>query len=216
MDTERIRGLFPEGVAVSCASAFDIEPPLIGAEVPAVRRAVASRQREFRRGRGCARQALRHFGLPPTELPVGLHREPIWPSGYVGSITHCEGFVGAVASPNKICCGLGLDAEPVRPLPPEVRNVVLTVREMDQATASGSAPSLELVFFSAKEAIHKALFPKTQVWMDFLDVELQLGSDSNSLLASGVGNAAPGLEDLVIRVLHLDGLIITGASLPSP
>jgi 4'-phosphopantetheinyl transferase EntD len=82
---------------------------------------------------------------------------------------------------------------------------------MEQTAAASS----ELVFFSAKEAIHKALFPTTRIWMDFLDVELRIGSDPSVLTASGVGNAAPGLQDLVIRALHLDNLVITTAFLPA-
>jgi 4'-phosphopantetheinyl transferase EntD len=74
---------------------------------------------------------------------------------------------------------------------------------------------LELIFFSAKEAIHKALFPTTRVWMDFLDVELRLSSDPSKLTASGIGNVAPGLEDLVIRTLHLGHPVVTAAFLPA-
>jgi hypothetical protein len=87
---------------------------------------------------------------------------------------------------------------------------------MEQTATSTAFPSLELVFFSAKEAIHKALFPKTRIWMDFLDVELRLDADPSVLLASGVGKVAPGLESLVIRALHFDQLVVTGAFLPAP
>ena len=212
----QISRLFPQGVEVAVADTSGQDPCLIGSEVQAIRRAVASRQREFRRGRGCARRALGRLGLAPTEIPVGRDREPLWPEGYVGSITHCEGFVGAVASPTRVCSALGFDAEPIRPLPPETRNLILTVGEMEQTAASTAFPSLELVFFSAKEAIHKALFPKTRIWMDFLDVELRLDADPSVLLASGVGKVAPGLESLVIRALHFDQLVVTGAFLLAP
>lgn len=210
-NTAQIRRLFPHGVAVAVADPLNDEPPLMGSEAHAIRRAVASRKREFRRGRACARQALGLLGLPRIEVPVGPDREPLWPPGYVGSITHCEGFVGAVASPTSVCSALGFDAEPARSLPPEVCKLVLSVGEMEQTAAASS----ELVFFSAKEAIHKALFPTTRIWMDFLDVELRIGSDPSVLTASGVGNAAPGLQDLVIRALHLDNLVITTAFLPA-
>lgn len=214
-NTAQIRRLFPQGVAVAVADPLNDELPLMGSEAHAIRRAVASRKREFRRGRACARQALGLLGLPPIEVPVGPDREPLWPPGYVGSITHCEGFVGAVASPTTVCSALGFDAEPARSLPPEIRKLILSVGEMEQAAASTAAASSELVFFSAKEAIHKALFPTTRVWMDFLDVELRIGSDPSVLTASGVGNAAPGLQDLVIRALHFDNLVITTAFLPA-
>jgi len=119
-------------------------------------------------------------------------------------------------SPSRVCSALGFDAEPIRPLPPETRNLILTVGEIERTTASTAFPSLELVFFCAKEAIHKALFPKTRVWMDFLDVELRLGEDPSVVIASGVGKAAPELESLVIRALHFDELVVTGAFLPAP
>jgi 4'-phosphopantetheinyl transferase EntD len=53
---------------------------------------VAPRRREeFLLGRCAARLALRKAGLR-YDLPVlrGSRREPCWPDGFVGSITHCE------------------------------------------------------------------------------------------------------------------------------
>ncbi len=92
--------------------------------------------------------------------------------------------------------------------------MVLNDREWELVQENGADGLLGLVFFSAKESIHKALFPASRVWMDFLDVELRLGDESGVMIAAAVGEVAPRLEDLVIRGCQTQGFVMTGAFLP--
>src|ERR1700679_1440183 len=55
---------------------------------PSVARAVRSRQAEFFFGRLAARSVLAALNAPPGEVSVGASREPVWPPGIVGSISH--------------------------------------------------------------------------------------------------------------------------------
>ena len=70
-----------------------------------------NRQWEFTAGRLCAVQAIRGLGGSETEIPVGERGEPIWPKGFVGSITHTQGYaaaavaVAATTSPVLLCFG---------------------------------------------------------------------------------------------------------------
>ena len=75
-----------------------METTLYPEEAMAIERAVDKRRAEFTRGRACAREALSELGVPPQPIPVGTHRQPVWPLGVVGSITHCKGLVVAVAA----------------------------------------------------------------------------------------------------------------------
>src|SRR5215469_3139377 len=90
-----IAGLF--GVPVAAFEAQGpVDPRVLAPEEAAhVARAVPKRVGEFAAGRACARRALEQLGVPDFVLRVGPHREPIWPVGMAGSITHTAGFCAA-------------------------------------------------------------------------------------------------------------------------
>jgi 4'-phosphopantetheinyl transferase EntD len=54
---------------------------------------VEKRWREFAAGRSCARKALAASGHAPVAVLQGAGREPVWPQGIVGSITHCSTYL---------------------------------------------------------------------------------------------------------------------------
>ncbi|WP_423832395.1 hypothetical protein [Streptomyces manipurensis] len=72
----------------------------------------ARRRAQFATARACARRALAGLGREPVALLPGPGGAPQWPSGVVGSITHCEGYRAAVAAPAGVVAALGIDAEP--------------------------------------------------------------------------------------------------------
>src|SRR5687768_10978445 len=166
---DTIRGLLPHEVALSFWDG-DGAPSEHPEETQAVARAVEKRVLEFRRGRACARAALAQLGAPEGPIPVGAHRMPTWPAGYVGSITHCTGLVAAVAARADRIASVGLDAEPAAALPGEPRAHI--VHPLDRPVRPGGV--IEKVVFSAKESIFKALFPRAGIWLDFLDVAVRL------------------------------------------
>jgi hypothetical protein len=61
-----------------------------------LRNSVPKRQAEFVAGRICAREALTGWGHDNVVVGIGAHREPIWPQGLLGSITHCADYAAAV------------------------------------------------------------------------------------------------------------------------
>ncbi len=67
-------------------------PDLFPEELQAMARATPARRCEFALGRRRAREALAILDGPRVALPVGRFRDPVWSFGYVGSITHCQGF----------------------------------------------------------------------------------------------------------------------------
>jgi 4'-phosphopantetheinyl transferase EntD len=80
-----------------------------------IRRSVPKRQAEYFHGRRAARACLRDLGFTNEFIPTGAHREPVWPSGICGSITHSEGICAAVAVSNSDVSGIGLDVEALSP-----------------------------------------------------------------------------------------------------
>lgn len=149
------------------------EPDLLPDEAPLVARAVAKRRHEFAAGRAFARQALAELGRPDFPILTGAGREPLWPDGIVGSITHCDGYCAAAVARQSDLRSLGIDAERNVLLPPGVLRLTCTERERGQlpSLAGVSVPAL---IFSAKESVYKAWYPLARRWLDYLDAEVDV------------------------------------------
>ncbi|MGH7911762.1 MAG: 4'-phosphopantetheinyl transferase family protein [Candidatus Dormibacteraceae bacterium] len=171
-----IPSLVPAGVVTAEAPIDGSEGDLLPEERSLIANARERRRRELTAGRSCAHQVLARLGWPRSAVLAGPRREPLWPPGVVGSITHCEGYCAAAAGRLKdlgAIRGLGIDAEVSAPLPDDVARLVLTERE-GQHPARRSDARWATAVFSAKEAVYKAWFPITGQWLDYLDAEIDL------------------------------------------
>jgi 4'-phosphopantetheinyl transferase EntD len=135
-----------------------------------------ARSEGFARGRHCAQVALRRLGVVGHAVGIGEHRDPRWPSGVIGSITHTSGFAAAVVARSGVdgVVGVGIDAEPVRAMHPDLLDDVLVPRERGRVKADPDPATAAVLCFAAKEAYFKALFPSTGQWVEFAHVEAQL------------------------------------------
>ncbi|MFI6456362.1 4'-phosphopantetheinyl transferase [Streptosporangium amethystogenes] len=157
-----IESLLP-GVIMS-SEAFDDSRPcaLFLAEEAVISGAVEKRRREFTTARWCARDALGHLGYPPVPVLPGARGAPVWPSGVVGSITHCAGYRAAAVARSGDITTLGIDAEPNKPLPSGILEVITVDEELHRVTdLLRRDPSVrwDRLLFSAKESVYKAWFP---------------------------------------------------------
>jgi 4'-phosphopantetheinyl transferase EntD len=143
-----------------------------------------ARAREFRIGRACARRALCKLGVHDTSVPTGRAREPIWPPGVVGSITHCKGYAAAAVAWSHTVTGLGIDVERNVALAPGIVRRIATPPE--QAWLAAAPPCglhWPVLIFSAKESIYKAWYPLTGRFLGFLEVELRIEPASKTFSA---------------------------------
>ena len=193
------------------------EPALLPEERPFVARAVPARALEFATGRSCARAALAELGCPPVAIPVGEQREPVWPPGFIGSITHCQGHCAAAVmhrDPGAAhgIAGLGLDAEPAKPLSEDARGMVCLAREVEwiEQRRQDGLPWDRCVF-SAKESVFKCLFPVEHRYIDPREVEVVLADQGRFRIRSSGLRAAT--ESVQGRYAFRDGLILTSAIL---
>jgi enterobactin synthetase component D / holo-[acyl-carrier protein] synthase len=209
---------------VSVAEAFgDAEPaPLLGAEEAIVARAVARRRQEFATARRCAREALARLGFPPAPILAGGNREPLWPPGVVGSITHCTGYRAAAVARRAELASIGIDAEPNEPLPPEVREVIMAPAEMaGMARLAAREPGVcwERLLFSAKESVYKAWFPLARRWLDFSEAEVVIDPEAACftarLLVPGPPHGAGTLGGFSGRYAAGRGLVVTAVAVPA-
>jgi 4'-phosphopantetheinyl transferase EntD len=163
----------PADFAVEWGDPREPSLPLFPEELPLVASAVDKRRLEFGRGRQCARAALRRLGLSDGPLLSGSQREPLWPPGVVGSITHTQGLCLAAVAWQKSYLGVGIDVEPTAPLSLAIAERVASDAEMN---ALGSMPPLlaARLVFSAKEAFYKCQFYRTRQFLGFFDVSIEL------------------------------------------
>lgn len=213
--------LVPRPAAVVESWTDDPEEEPFAGEEAAVASAVGTRRREFVTARRCAREALAQLGVAPVAIGVGQHREPLWPSGCVGAITHCIGYRAAAVGRAKDVAGIGIDAEPHQPLPANVLEAVAAEGEADQARAIFGTSSVhwDRLLFSAKESVYKAWFPLTGQWLGFEDAWLSFDPSTESFhacLLVGTGTAGGGFTptQMVGRYLIAGSLILTAVVVP--
>jgi 4'-phosphopantetheinyl transferase EntD len=167
---------------VACAETFGDLPNavLFPEEQAAVRGAVEGRRTEFRTVRHCARTSLGELGLPPVAILPGPRREPRWPAGVVGSMTHCEGYRAAAVARASDIASLGIDAEAHEALPDGMLPAVARPEEIARLTrlyARSPDVHWDRLTFSAKESVYKAWFPLARRWLGFHDAAMTLHPD---------------------------------------
>ncbi|HEV8549891.1 MAG TPA: 4'-phosphopantetheinyl transferase superfamily protein [Polyangiaceae bacterium] len=170
-----VAGIFPDDIAVVWDEIGDVTAELRADEAAFVAAAVPKRQREFARGRVCARRALASLGVAAGSVLVGARREPLWPAGVVGSITHDDTLCLVALGRVETYGSIGIDIEPDAPLEPNVAARIWSPAEADASHAAGLDPALGArLAFCAKEAFYKCQFPLTRTFLGFVDAAVTL------------------------------------------
>jgi 4'-phosphopantetheinyl transferase EntD len=213
-----IERLVPDTVVVASTREDLLEVELFAEEERSLGRAVEKRRREFATARDCARRALQGLGIAPVAIRTGERGEPLWPSGVVGSITHCSGYRACAVAKAGDVSAVGIDAEVHEPLPDGVLEQVAFGRELAMVADRAAGVCLDRLLFSAKEAIYKAWFPLAERWLGFEDVELAIDVDGGTFRA---GLLIPGpmvdgtrLTEFRGRWRVDDGIVAAAAIVP--
>lgn len=146
---------------------------------PHIARSVAKRQAEYFYGRLCARRALQAIGITGHTVHTGKQREPVWPQGVVGSISHNDEFAVAVAMRQGEGSALGIDVERVVEGESQDALIATVVSASELAYLQSLAPGIALgcaltIVFSAKESFFKACYPEVGRYFDFDAVTVTL------------------------------------------
>ena len=213
--------VLPDVVATAerYSDAIDLVP--LPEEEPLIARSVAKRRNEFITVRHCAREALGKLDVGPVPILKGEKGEPCWPDGIVGSLTHCEGFRGAVVARSTQVRSVGIDAEPHGVLPKGVLGAVALPEEQSAIGTLEGDLHLDRILFCAKEATYKAWFPLTHRWLGFEDAHITFTLDSTGssgtflsrILIDPVAESGPPLIELPGRFTVSNGLVLTAISL---
>lgn len=148
---------------------------LTAVERQSIAGATEKRCQDFATGRWCARQALQQLGIEPAAIPVGPHREPIWPAGVAGSISHTQGYYCAAASTDRR--SLGIDAENIHnDVDLNTISSIFTPQEYTwvQSASPEAFKNLFYITFSAKESFYKCMFPLVGQYIDFRDAAVEI------------------------------------------
>jgi 4'-phosphopantetheinyl transferase EntD len=217
-----IEAILPPSVAVAEARDDVLGAALFPEEEALVSAAVEKRRREFTTGRACARWALADLGLQPQSIPSGPRGAPGWPDGVVGSITHCDGYRAAAVARSAEIAAIGIDAEPNEPLPGGVLGDIAVAEErawLASLSATEPATCWDRLLFCMKEAVYKAWFPLTGLWLDFDDAAIELDRERRTFVASlsvpGPTVGGQALTGFDGRWLLEDGLLLAAIALPA-
>src|SRR5690606_27457336 len=98
----------------------------------------------------------------------GADRQPLWPDGIVGSITHSANRCVVVAGRTSRFLGVGVDLE-TNEVPPHLAPTTLSATE-----AIDDLRTPLRLKFSAKESIFKCVFPKSESFLEYCDVAVDV------------------------------------------
>jgi enterobactin synthetase component D len=129
---------------------------------------IPDRQAEFLAGRLCAKKCLELNSSEAKQVAIGENREPIWPKGLFGSITHSGSLAASVVSSN---FSVGIDIESVidEKVSSDIRDIIATNEEESVFEKELVKDYSTSIIFSFKESIYKCLFPHVNRFFDFKD-----------------------------------------------
>ncbi|MFS1525309.1 4'-phosphopantetheinyl transferase family protein [Microbulbifer sp. 2304DJ12-6] len=179
-----------------------------------IAKSVPKRQREYFFGRMAARYALAALDIEQFRVETGKWREPIWPEGTIGSISHNERYAGATVLKATQMKGIGIDIESVLSEKSQLalqntaifQSEIRYLQDHGLMTIPGSVLS---IIFSAKESFFKAAFPLVRRYFDFDAVSLvDFDNNRKVLLLEVRQDLCPTLQPGVVIPIHfywLDG-----------
>ncbi len=190
--------------------------PLEAQEAAMMQKAVDKRRREFTAARVYARQAYESLGGTGTIAIVhDEDRAPIWPEGFVGSITHTHTWCAVAMARSSDVQSVGIDVERDGPLEERLWDTVCTptdlewLRSLPESRQGDAGKEL----FSAKECAYKAQYQLTQKFLGFQAMSVVVrGNMWTATFEQAAGRFAIG-DVLEGRVERVEGLIATAIAL---
>lgn len=141
------------------------------------------REQEFALGRRAACEALVGAGLRPLDIPRGENGEPIFPDGFVGSISHTQRRAGTEPRPYEELIAIAIVSNTHRSLGIDLEAKSRTVTAGSRIGTDKEFALLEdqenkeLMLLSAKETLFKLLYPLCRTKFYFKDAFLAWKDD---------------------------------------
>lgn len=177
---------------------------------------VPARREAFARGRAAAHAALRSLRLDHGPILTGPSREPLWPKGATGAISHAAGFGVALVAPTADTDGVGIDLEQLCLTPalwdqvprPEERIWLERLKPAERETAL-------VALFSAKESVFKAFFPRLGFFFGFDKATLSpTATGFVGRLSDGLDREYPSQRTFKVTSHWYGDIVLTAVVLP--
>ena len=155
-----IDSLFPEHVRFIINELSGTKSDLLTEEAAVTVNYSDKRLRDFCSVRLIARELLQNYEINNFPILPDSERAPLWPSGIVGTITHCKDLCGVAISQTKHYRSLGFDMENIRDLNFSTRKFICTYEEEKWLLAQPEASRILnlLLIFSIKESLYKCIY----------------------------------------------------------
>jgi len=148
---------------------------LTAREWDSIRHCAERRIFDFCSGRLCAHRALAEFGVSGFDLLAADDRQPLWPPGLIGSISHTDGLAVAVVAERRAAAGVGVDVERIGAVDGQLWPPICTGPELERlrSLSAEEQPLAGALTFVAKEAFFKCQYPLAAERFAFDEVELE-------------------------------------------
>ncbi len=139
---------------------------------------------DFALGRYCAHQALLPFD--DADFPIIKNektREPCWPTGIRGSISHSDGWAVAAVGHASEIKGIGIDLENLtRKVDFKINRHICVEEEKEwlESLSDVLADQYLKIIFSAKESIFKCFYPISKTYLNFKDAKVIIDQVNSS------------------------------------
>lgn len=190
-DPTVLASLFDDDLRYALDRTADNSADLSVAESVAVATMAPRRIASYSTGRYLSRRLLQAAGFDGFDLLPGDEREPCWPAGVVGSISHTDSWCLAAISTAARYRNIGVDLEQLQPMDNATRELVLTPQERvevenlpalaatKQDVSSDSVYAMKSsawpsILFSIKESLFKCSYPLDRQWIDFHQVSVSI------------------------------------------
>ncbi len=205
--------LFPDDVRSVFSESVPANVERYPEEEQFTKQMVERRLQEFQHGRSCARLALSMLDQPPGPVGRGKHREPLWPAGFIGSISHAGDHAAAAVAATDLFLGIGLDVEFADPIEDGLIASICRPEEIGRVDDGENIGYRAKLLFSIKESIYKCMWPLTRQFVDFTEIEVRLvaGSDNYEAIAHTAKCDAVPVDRLSGRYRRYGQLILASA-----
>ncbi|OCG69047.1 4'-phosphopantetheinyl transferase family protein, partial [Gilliamella sp. Fer4-1] len=136
-----------------------------------IKNSLNKRKLEFLLGRCCAYEALFNLGNNADFLARTKDGVPIWPDGFVGSISHTHGEILALATNQQHYLAVGIDIEKIICEQDAFGLINLVLNSDEKKLILGMDVQEMLIvitlIFSAKESFYKLINKASEIVLDF-------------------------------------------------
>jgi enterobactin synthetase component D len=162
---------------------------------------------EFLLGRCCAYEALFNLGNNADFLVRSKGGAPIWPDGFVGSISHTHGEILALATNQQHYLAVGIDIEKIICEQDAFSLINLVLNSDEKKLILGMDVQEMLIvitlIFSAKESFYKLIDKASEIVLDFNVISLLNFNKNNFIFRINKKINAKFVEGLILKGFYL-------------